>query len=83
MVRSFVVHKYVKYAVVYFSHNINSWNWFSHIFFFWPRENDIENVLDHTFSVEHNSFGKVQEYELKPGGKDVSVTEENKREYVK
>lgn len=49
----------------------------------WMLENDIENVLDHTFSVEHNSFGKVQEYELKPGGKDVSVTEENKREYVK
>ena len=47
------------------------------------RENNIENVLDNTFSVEHNSFGKVHEYELKPGGNDIKVTEENKREYVK
>ena len=46
-------------------------------------ENNIENVLDNTFSVEHNSFGKVHEYELKPGGNEIKVTEENKREYVK
>lgn len=49
----------------------------------WMLENNIENVLDHVFSVEHNSFGCMQEYELKPGGKEVTVTEENKREYVK
>ncbi|GFN79785.1 E3 ubiquitin-protein ligase smurf2 [Plakobranchus ocellatus] len=49
----------------------------------WMLENDIENVLDHTFSVEHNSFGCLQEHELKPGGKDITVTEDNKREYVK
>ncbi|XP_062615096.1 E3 ubiquitin-protein ligase SMURF2-like [Saccostrea cucullata] len=49
----------------------------------WLLENNIEAVLDHTFSVEHNSFGKVQEYELKPGGRHVEVTEENKSEYVK
>ncbi|RUS90106.1 hypothetical protein EGW08_002148 [Elysia chlorotica] len=49
----------------------------------WMLENNIENVLDHTFSVEHNSFGRMQEYELKPGGKDITVTEENKREYVR
>ncbi|KAK7506292.1 hypothetical protein BaRGS_00002404 [Batillaria attramentaria] len=49
----------------------------------WMLENNIENVLDNTFSVEHNSFGKVHEYELKPGGREIKVTEENKREYVK
>ncbi|KAK7112097.1 E3 ubiquitin-protein ligase SMURF2-like [Littorina saxatilis] len=49
----------------------------------WMLNNNIENVLDNTFSVEHNSFGKVHEYELKPGGNDIKVTEENKREYVK
>ncbi|XP_076442818.1 E3 ubiquitin-protein ligase SMURF2-like [Babylonia areolata] len=49
----------------------------------WMLENNIENVLEHTFSVEHNSFGKLREYELKPGGNDIKVTEDNKREYVK
>ncbi|BFZ17439.1 hypothetical protein BsWGS_20477 [Bradybaena similaris] len=49
----------------------------------WMLVNNIENVLDHTFSVEHHSFGCVQEHELKPGGKDIDVTEDNKREYVK
>lgn len=55
-------------------------NYFCKLYF---RENNIEAVLDHTFSVEHNSFGKVQEYELKPGGRHIKVTEENKPEYVK
>ena len=54
-----------------------------YILFVYFSENNIENVLDHTFSVEHNSFGCLQEYELKPGGKDITVTEENKREYVR
>jgi len=40
-------------------------------------------VLDHTFSVEHNSFGQCTEFELKPGGTDIEVTEDNKKEYVK
>lgn len=50
---------------------------------FFHSENDIENVLDHTFSVEHDSFGVMTEHELKPGGMDIKVTEENKKEYVK
>ncbi|KAH9514418.1 E3 ubiquitin-protein ligase smurf1 [Bulinus truncatus] len=49
----------------------------------WMLENNIENVLDHTFSVEHNSFGCMTEHELKPGGKEIKVTEDNKKEYVK
>ncbi|KYM92107.1 E3 ubiquitin-protein ligase SMURF2 [Atta colombica] len=49
----------------------------------WMLENSIDGVLDATFSVEHSSFGVLKNHELKPGGKDISVTEENKREYVR
>lgn len=47
------------------------------------RENDITPVLDHTFCVEHNAFGRILQHELKPNGRNVSVTEENKKEYVR
>lgn len=47
------------------------------------RENDISNVIDTTFSVEHDAFGQLQVHELKPNGKDIIVTEDNKKEYVK
>ncbi|UYV61041.1 SMURF1 [Cordylochernes scorpioides] len=47
------------------------------------REKDITNVLDTAFCVEHNAFGQLQVHELKPGGKDIQVTEENKKEYVR
>lgn len=40
-------------------------------------------MLDATFSVEHSSFGVLKNHELKPGGKDIPVTEENKKEYVR
>ncbi|XP_063992089.1 E3 ubiquitin-protein ligase SMURF1 [Diachasmimorpha longicaudata] len=49
----------------------------------WMLENSIDGVLDATFSVEHSSFGVLRNHELKPGGKDITVTEENKREYVR
>ncbi|XP_015516418.1 E3 ubiquitin-protein ligase SMURF2 [Neodiprion virginianus] len=49
----------------------------------WMLENSIDGVLDATFSVEHSSFGVLKNHELKPGGKDIVVTEENKREYVR
>lgn len=49
----------------------------------WMLENSINDVLDATFSVEHSSFGVLKNHELKPGGKDIAVTEENKREYVR
>lgn len=47
------------------------------------RENNIDAVLDTTFSVENNSFGALKVHELKEGGASIPVTEENKREYVK
>ncbi|XP_049854862.1 E3 ubiquitin-protein ligase SMURF1 isoform X1 [Schistocerca gregaria] len=49
----------------------------------WMLENSLTGVIDTTFAVEHNSFGVLKVHELKPGGKDINVTEENKREYVK
>ncbi|KAJ0000758.1 hypothetical protein NQD34_005778 [Periophthalmus magnuspinnatus] len=49
----------------------------------WILENDITSVLDHTFCVEHNAFGKFMQHELKPNGRNIPVTEENKKEYVR
>lgn len=47
------------------------------------RENNINGVIDSTFSVENNSFGALKVHELKQNGASVQVTEDNKREYVK
>lgn len=47
------------------------------------RENDITSVLDHTFCVEHNAYGQIIQHELKPNGKNIPVTEETKKEYVR
>lgn len=49
----------------------------------WILEHDVTGVIDdHTFSIEHNSFGKTHEHELIPGGKSIKVTEDNKSQYV-
>lgn len=48
----------------------------------WMLDNDITDVLDMTFSIEDDNFGEKQELELKPGGKEIEVTNENKLEYV-
>lgn len=47
------------------------------------RENDITSIIDTTFAVEHDSFGQLQVQELKPNGRDIQVTEDNKKEYVR
>jgi E3 ubiquitin-protein ligase HUWE1 len=39
-------------------------------------------MLDLDFTVETHEFGKVTVSELKEGGKDIPVTDENKMEYV-
>lgn len=46
-------------------------------------ENDITDVLEQTFSVEDERFGEIMTVDLKPDGRDIPVTEENKTEYVK
>ncbi|XP_058828443.1 E3 ubiquitin-protein ligase SMURF2 [Topomyia yanbarensis] len=49
----------------------------------WILENNINGVIDSTFSVENNSFGALKVHELKSNGASLPVTEDNKREYVK
>ncbi|KAG1809007.1 hypothetical protein EV424DRAFT_1529068 [Suillus variegatus] len=48
----------------------------------WMLENDITDVLDETFTSTEDRFGEIVEVELKPGGADIPVTEDNKKEYV-
>ncbi|KAI8060438.1 E3 ubiquitin-protein ligase RSP5 [Gongronella butleri] len=48
----------------------------------WILDNDITDVLDLTFSTDDERFGQVETVDLKPGGRDIEVTEENKKEYV-
>ncbi|KAF8903115.1 hypothetical protein CPB84DRAFT_1814748 [Gymnopilus junonius] len=48
----------------------------------WMLENDITDVLDETFTTTEDRFGELITVELKSGGGDVPVTEENKKEYV-
>ncbi|KAF9533161.1 hypothetical protein CPB83DRAFT_903141 [Crepidotus variabilis] len=48
----------------------------------WMLENDITDVLDETFTTTEDRFGELVTIELKPGGEDIPVTEENKKDYV-
>ncbi|KAH6911411.1 ubiquitin-protein ligase [Coprinopsis sp. MPI-PUGE-AT-0042] len=48
----------------------------------WMLDNDITDVLYESFSITVEEFGEMRTIELKPGGEDISVTEENKKEYV-
>jgi hypothetical protein len=48
----------------------------------WILENEVTSDLELTFSITVNRFGKVQIVDLKPGGRDILVSEENKHEYV-
>lgn len=40
-------------------------------------------MIDTTFSVECSSFGAVRSVELRPGGTNETVTDNNKRDYVR
>ncbi|OQO02992.1 putative E3 ubiquitin-protein ligase hulA [Cryoendolithus antarcticus] len=48
----------------------------------WTMENDITDVIYSTFSVEDERFGEKVTVDLKPEGRDIEVTNENKKEYV-
>ncbi|XP_062194138.1 E3 ubiquitin-protein ligase UPL1-like isoform X2 [Phragmites australis] len=55
----------------------------------WMLENDVNDIPDLTFSMDpdeekHILYEKteVTDYELKPGGRNIRVTEETKQEYV-
>ena len=40
----------------------------------WMLNNNIEDIIDTTFSVEHEAFGAIRVHELKPGGKNIPVS---------
>lgn len=48
----------------------------------WTLENDVENVIFEHFCVEDEVFGEKVTIDLKPGGRDIEVTNDNKKEYV-
>ena len=49
----------------------------------WMLDNDITDVIDQEFTIEDDQFGEKKVVELKEGGAEISVTEENKEEYVR
>ncbi|TIC61802.1 hypothetical protein E3Q03_02533 [Wallemia mellicola] len=49
----------------------------------WMLENSIEGVLEPTFSVDNEEFGVVNVIDLIPNGRNIMVTDANKKEYVK
>ncbi|KAK0386595.1 hypothetical protein NLU13_6430 [Sarocladium strictum] len=49
----------------------------------WMLDNDITGIITETFSVDDDVFGVVNTVDLKPGGRDIPVTQENKEEYVR
>ncbi|KAF8448024.1 hypothetical protein L210DRAFT_3527707 [Boletus edulis BED1] len=48
----------------------------------WMLENDITDIIDETFTTAEERFGELVTIDLRPGGADIPVTEENKKEYV-
>uniref|UniRef100_UPI00398ECBCE E3 ubiquitin-protein ligase HECW2 isoform X2 n=1 Tax=Pristiophorus japonicus TaxID=55135 RepID=UPI00398ECBCE len=48
----------------------------------WMKDNDINDILDLTFTVNEEVFGQITERELKPGGANIPVAEKNKKEYI-
>eukprot|EP01012_Entosiphon_sulcatum_P054118 TRINITY_DN7464_c0_g1_i1.p1 TRINITY_DN7464_c0_g1~~TRINITY_DN7464_c0_g1_i1.p1 ORF type:complete len:3554 (-),score=564.91 TRINITY_DN7464_c0_g1_i1:189-10850(-) len=49
----------------------------------WMLSNDITGVVEETFSAETERFSKREIIDLIPNGRNISVTNENKEEYVR
>jgi len=45
-------------------------------------ENNLEDTLGLSFEVEVENFGEIHAIELKEGGKNIMINQENKKEYV-
>lgn len=45
-------------------------------------EGDVENTFLRNFCIEYTIFGAKKTVELKPGGKDIPLTNKNRKEYV-
>ncbi|KAH8811575.1 hypothetical protein F5884DRAFT_876864 [Xylogone sp. PMI_703] len=49
----------------------------------WMLENDINDIITETFSVDNDKFGVVETIDFIPNGRNIAVTDENKHEYVR
>uniref|UniRef100_A0A8D0AG96 HECT-type E3 ubiquitin transferase n=1 Tax=Sander lucioperca TaxID=283035 RepID=A0A8D0AG96_SANLU len=47
----------------------------------WILENDPKD-LDLRFTIDEELFGQTRQHELKPGGAEIVITNENKKEYI-
>lgn len=47
-----------------------------------PRDNDIEGIVELTFSVDDEKFGERRTIDLMPEGQDIPVSNENKAKYI-
>ena len=57
--------------------------YFSSLIVFSFRDNDIKDCdLELFFSSDHEVLGKIIQHDLKPGGPQIAVTDENKTEYL-
>lgn len=54
----------------------------AHLLAYDGAQGSVEDVFCQSFSVDVDVFGTVQAVELKPGGADIAVTEQNRQEYV-
>jgi len=45
----------------------------------WMLENDITDIITETFAVETDDFGEKQVIDLLPDGRNLPVTQENKK----
>lgn len=48
----------------------------------WILDNDINDVIELTFSAQREEFGALRTDDLKPDGRNIAVTNETKKEYV-
>ena len=48
----------------------------------WMIRNDIDGVIEETFSFQRSGFGEQTEVEYVPGGSAIRVTNDNKREWI-
>ncbi|PFH60535.1 hypothetical protein XA68_10815 [Ophiocordyceps unilateralis] len=49
----------------------------------WMLDNEITDIITETFSVENDEFGVTTVVDLVPNGRENSVSEENKHDYVR
>ena len=58
--------------------------YFNNIKFPLGRENNIDEIdMEMFFCTDQEILGKISTHELKPGGAEIPVTEENKEEYIR